>query len=331
MKIKLTLVFALIGITFLWANNRLKKVAPLRTNSVMSERINLKDGETVMVDSLLTKAYNHSNLVDNLSPFLSSPTLTKFDTDSNQVVDLVTYVNSIGGYRNLGYWSISPSQNWETSDDANTINSPTYSFYVPNDDSYDWTKIDGFTTYYHILFRDKAARTILFDQALESVLILCKNNPDDFRQRILKELDVLLKFTNSLNEKKVFTDEGIDKLKNYWMGFIYRRFKEDKVPLTEIKTCIIKAQTKLKEMSTYLQADSYYSYDLNGQISLLYSTQGFKLVNSTNFNEVKYELDKKVEYIKYMKSSNGDTYEVNGTSKAGGFTEVYDKNLKKMR
>lgn len=330
MKIKFTLLFALAGLTFLVANNIIKK-APERKNSVKSERISLKDGETIMMDSLLSKAYNHSELVNKSAAGFEALYLKKMDTDSNQILDLVTYVNSIGGYRNLGYWTISPSQYWETTDDAFTVNNPTYSFFVPNDDSYDWTKIDGFSRYYHTLFRDKTARTLLFDQALESVIVLCKKYPDDFRQRILKELDGLLAFTNTLNAKKVLTDEGIDKLNNYWKGFIYRRFKEDKVPLEEIKTCITTAQTKLKEIATYDQAKSYFGYELNGQISLLYSSEGYKLFSSSSFQEVKFELGKKVEYIKYTKSTSGDSYEIKGITKAGNFTETYDKNLKKLK
>jgi hypothetical protein len=330
MKIKFTLIFALACISILVANSIIKK-APERKTAYKNHLLTMKDGETISMDTLITKAYNHSKLVDKSASGFDDPILKNIDTDSNQVRDLVTYVNSIGGYRNLGYWTISPSQNWETTDDPNTINSPTYSFIAPNKDSYDWTKIDGFSNYYHSLFRNKAARTLLFNQALESVILLCKKYPDDFRQRILKELDALLSFTNTLNSKKVLTDEGVDKLNNYWKGFIYRRIKIDKIPLEEIKTSIVTAQTKLKELGTYEQAKSYFSFDLNNQISILYSLDGFKLYSSSSYMEVKFEEGKKIESVKYIKGSTGDTYEFKGVTKSGNFTEVYDKNLKKIK
>jgi hypothetical protein len=330
MKLKFTLFLALTGISILVANTIIKK-APERKNAYKSHLLTMKDGETIMLDTLISKAYNHSELVDKSAPGFDALVLKNMDTDSNQVRDLVTYVNSIGGYRNLGYWTIMPSQYWETTDDASTINSPTYSFIVPNDDSYDWTKIDGFSNYYHSLFKNKTARTMLFNQALESVILLCKKYPDDFRQRILKELDVLLAFTNTLNAKKVLTDEGVDKLNDYWKGFIYRRFTEDKISLEEIKTSIVTAQTKLKELGTYDQAKSYFSFELNNQISILYSLDGVKLFSSASYMEVKYEEGKKIESVAYKKASTGDTYEFKGVTKSGNFTEVYDKNLKKIK
>jgi hypothetical protein len=312
MSRKYTLVFIGVSIILLSATNIL-----FFKNGIHKFEYTLADGESLALDSIINPPKKEDLIIEKAFPSLNSAIIRSFETDSNNVNDLVTYINSISEYRNVGYWSIVPDTR---------ISFPTYAFY--NDDGYIWRKIDGFNDYYHRLFKSKTARTILFNQALDIVASLCKTYPSDFKKSVLKELDQLLIFTHTLKTLSPTTDT--DNLKDYWKGFIFRRHHLDNIPITEIQTSIINAQTKLKAIDVSKQPNAMYEININNQITFFYSSEKCILYSKSSLKEIPFTYETSLQKIKYLKDNTGDYYQLTGTNNSATFTYLYDKDLMKI-
>lgn len=286
-------------------------------NGIHKFEYTVADGESLTLNQIVNPKNKEDLIIEKTFPSMNSAIIRSFETDSNDVSDLVTYINSISEYRNVGYWSIVPDTR---------ISDPTYAFY--DDEGYIWRKINGFNEYYHRLFKSKTARTILFNQALDIVVSLCKTYPSDFKKSVLKELDQLLIFTNSLKTLSPSTDTDI--LNDYWKGFIFRRYQLDNIPITEIQTSIINAQTKLKAIDVSKQPDSMYEININKQITFFYSSEKCILYSKSSLKEISFTYETSLENIKYLKDNTGDYYQLTGTNNSGPFTCLYDKNLMKI-
>jgi hypothetical protein len=327
MKIKFTFVLITISIILLSATS----IFTIK-NGLHKYKYTLADGESLELDPIVNpprtpfyasliepgKEPNKDDLINEKSfPSLNSAIIRAFETDSNNIYDLITYTNSISANRNVGYWSIIP--------DAR-ISDPTYAFF--DKEGYVWRKIEGFSNYYHRLFKSKAARTILFNQALDIVVSLCKSYPSDFKNSVLKELEQLLIFTNSLQTISASTDT--DDLNDYWKGFIFRRYQLDNVPITEIQTSIINAQTKIKAIDVSKRPDAMYEININDQVTFYYSSEKYVLYSKSSAKEIPFTYETTVQKIKFLKDNTGDYYQLTGTNNSASFTYLYDKNLMKI-
>lgn len=337
----LTISFCLLSTTIIF----------LKKEGVHKSNITLNDGETLEIEPLINPTQKDDLIKENLITVNNSAIIRSFETDSNNVMDIMTYANSIASYRNLGYWSVIPNITYATSlseisskpqaklNESNyygliasdnvvrdRISSSVYAFYTPND-TYDWKKIDGFDNYYHRLFKNKTARTLLTEQGIEIVCNLCKEFPSDFKALMLKELAQLLQFTNYLNtSKKIDTDN----LNDYWKGFIFRRNKFDNVPLNEIQATLIKAQTKIKALDVSKQPDAMYEININSQVTLYYSCEKFTFSSNNSSKEISFTYETTVQNVKYLKDITGEYYQLSGFKNSKPFTYLYDKNLTKI-
>jgi hypothetical protein len=287
----------------------------------------LADGESLAINRIINPTQKQDLITEKSFPALNSAIIRSFETDSNNVMDLVTYANSISANRNVGYWSLIPYIYYGTEYSQTRISSPTYAF-ADEKYSYDWKKIGGFRKYYHNIFKSKTARTILFDQALDIVCSLCKSYPSDFKKLVLKELDQLLLFSNSLKTISPTTDT--DKLNDYWKGFVFRRYKLDNIPITEIQTAIINAQAKIKAIDISKQPDAMYEININNQVTFYYTNEKFTFYSKSSSKEISFTYETSVQTVKYLKDNAGEYYQLKGSKNSIPFTFLYDKNLLKI-
>ena len=222
----------------------------------------LNDGQTVLLDSILTK-FPDNSISENFSSInLSSAILRSFDSDTNNINDFKIYVNDLLINKYVDYWQVTPNSNSRLSDFR-------YIFEENNSD-FNWEKISGFGYYYHNLFRSKSARTVLFKKALDFIEVMCRIYPIDFKKRVLIELESLLKFTNTI--KFISLNNDIE-YEDYWEGFIVRRHFIDNVPVLEIQNSILEAINRIKNMTPTNTFNALYE------------------ITKINYNKVKGELD----------------------------------------
>jgi hypothetical protein len=277
----------------------------------------LKDGESIEIKSYFIDT-DEDLIVEKSLPNLNTAILRSFETETNSVKDITTYITHISKSRSIGYWLITPEF---------TVSDPTYAFYT-NNKGYDWNKINGLSNYYHSLFKNKTTRTFLFNQALDYTSIQCLKYPSDFKKNILKELDILLNFTNSLNN--INSKINTDNIKDYWKGFIYRRYAIDKVPISEIQSAIIKSQMKIKSIDTSKQPNNMYEFNINNQLTLFISSENYSLHSKKNFKKIIFNHNVSIEKIKYLKDDTGEYYQLTGLENGENINYLYNKNLDKI-
>ena len=312
----------------------------------------LADGESISIKTIFTPTKTKQFLNVSDITISSSAIIRSFENDSNNITDFITYANLVAENRNLGYWSVIPytiyAENW---DDLYTLGRiqagfsdntagflendhqifrdriSDYRYGFLNKSGIDWKKTEGFTNFYHRLFRSKAARTLLVDQAIDILVSLCNKYPSDFKSSVLNELGRLLAFTNTVNSLNITSTDGLN---DYWKGFIYRRYKSDKIPVSEIQNAIIKAQTKIKALDSSQQPDAMYELNFNNQISIYFSSQSTIIYSYINKKEIKLSIGTSVESIKYLKDNAGEYYSLTGTEDTKPISYLYDKNLNKI-
>lgn len=321
MKIKHIVITFLIFLILISATKSLPKKYGLLKFSYK-----LSDGEYLKLNPIINKSENEDLITDKSFPILNSAIIRSFETTSNNAIDFITYANLISKNRNLSYWSISPYTFYGKQFSNTRISDARYGFL--NKNGIDWNKSNGFKNFYHKIFQSKTARTILFNQALNIVFNLCEEYPADFTKQILNELNNLLLFTDSL--KTIDTSTDTDRLRNYWEGFIFRRYISDKVPILEIQTAIMDAQTKLKTINLSKQPDALYEININNQITFLYSSEKIIIHSNSNSKEILFTHSTYIKNIRYLKDMNGEYYQLNGNKNSIPFTYLYDKNLLKI-
>ena len=286
----------------------------------------LDDGETLFLAALIDP-YKRDDLFNRKAyPNVTAAVVRSFDNDSNNVNDLVTYANFVSETRNIGYWSVIPFTYYGETFSNTRISDPTYAFIEQN--NYDWKKITSFRNYYHLLFKNKAARTILADQAIDFLGTLCKTYPSDFKASLNKELSALLTYTNTLKPNSPLVNT--DRLGDYWKGFILRRVKLDNIPITEIQSTIIKAQAKIDSIDVKNQAEAMYELTVNNQIHVLYAIDKFKITSNSSPIELKFGYEVSLQSIFYNKDATGDFYMLNGFQNGKPFKWLFNKNLERV-
>jgi len=274
----------------------------------------IKDGETVQLDLILSK-FSENSIKENLEKTnITSAIIRSFDSDTNNINDLKLYVGDIIEREFLDYWTITP---------PSRLGDPTYVFHSDNRE-FDWRKIYGFGDYYHLLFRNKTTRTILFKNGLEFVETMCKIYPSDFKKRIIIELESLLKFTNTI--KYISFNDEIE-FENYWQGFIVRRHFTDKVPIIEIQNSIIESINKLKTSSPTNSFNALYEININNQITLFYSGEGKYVTTFTGEKKFSFKLDEQIKSIRFLRDLSGDYYQITTSNDVGEKRYLFSKSL----
>jgi hypothetical protein len=274
----------------------------------------LNDGETIQLDSIVS-TFSENSIKENLEKInLTSAIIRSFDSDSNNVNDLKLYVGDIFKRELIDYWSVNP---------PSRLGDPTYVFYL-NNGEFDWRKIYGFGDYYHLLFRNKTTRTLLFKKALDFVEIMCNVYPIDFKKRVLIELESLLKFTNTIKFIS-FNDEL--EFENYWQGFIVRRHFTDNVPIIEIQNSIIESINKLKASSPTNSFNALYEININNQITLFYSGEGTYVTTFTGEKNFSFKKNEYVKSIRFLRDLSGDYYQITTSNEISDKRYLLSKNL----
>lgn len=270
---------------------------------------NINDGEVLDIGNSLFVSdknddlfYQDDKKIKNTLPEINSALLRSFETEYITIKDVCKQIDN----QEIGYWDITPEK-------INLIDSLLFEKYFtlnPEKNEFRKSPPSIFEEFVHKLFQNKTARTYLFNHTLNYVSQLCKKYPSDFKLNILNELDELLLFTNSLqtNVNKINTDT----LEDYWKGFIYRRYITDKIPLSEIKTSLIIAQSKIKTINTEDQADAMYEYSINNQLVLYISANNYTIYSTKSGKKITFEKGVFIEKIKYLKGDDGEYYQLIG-------------------
>jgi hypothetical protein len=311
----------------------------------------LKDGETLIIDTLVSANSPFTLIKENNFPKLNSAIIRSFENDSNNVKDFITYTNLISENRNLGYWSLIPNVVYaENFSDAgpqqgfggnfagfvnnghlvlkDRVSDYRYGFYDQGS-GFNWPKIEGFGNYYHKIFQNKTARKILIEQAIDIVISLCKTFPSDFKNSVLKELETLLVFSNSIKSMNANTDT--DKFNDYWKGFLFRRNKIDNVPIIEIQDYILKAKNQIMDLDVSKNADAMYEISINNNIKLFYSIDKTVLYSNVSKNEISFDKNTILKSVKYLRDDKEEYYSFEGVKNGKQISLLFDGLLKEIK
>ncbi len=321
MKKGYILLVAFFSITLIAANLQLNNREGINKFS-----ISIKDGETYSFENIIESEEKGNFININSIPNYNNAILRSLETDSNNAIDLVTFVNSINEYRNFGYWSIIPKGYYDEDKPLAHISDPTYAF--PQENGYDWKKINGFNSYYRNLFLNKAARTILFKHALNIVSNLCKSYPADFKVMVLKEIDKLITFTYTLDSTSPSIDT--DEYNDYWKGFIFRRNKLDNIPSSEILNSLLNAKAVIKSVDVSNQPDAMFEFNINEQIIAYFASEKTTLRSKYTSKEVYFDNTIAVKKVKFLKDETGEYYQIIGTKNSSPINYLYDNNLNRI-
>jgi hypothetical protein len=121
-----------------------------------------------------------------------------------------------------------------------------------------------------------------------------------------------------------------DKLNDYWKGFVFRRYKLDNVPISEIQTAIINSQAKIKAIDISKQPDAMYEININNQVAFYYSNEKFIFYSKSSSKEISFTYETSVQDVKYLKDNSGEYYQLTGSKNSIPFNYLYDKNLLKI-
>ena len=284
---------------------------------------NLYDGEVLDIGNSLFVSdinddlfYQDDKKIKNTLPEINSALLRSFETEYITIKDVCKQIDN----QEIGYWDITPEK-------INLIDSLLFEkYFTLNPRKSPPSRLREsppsiFEEFVHKLFQNKTARTYLFNHTLNYVSQLCEKYPSDFKLNILNELDELLLFTNSLqtNLNKINTDT----LEDYWKGFIYRRYVTDKIPLSEIKSSLIIAQSKIKTINTEDQADAMYEYRINKQLVIYISANNYTIYSTKSGKKITFEKGVFIQKIKYLKGDDGEYYQLIGVKASKKYSDGF--------
>ena len=125
-----------------------------------------------------------------------------------------------------------------------------------------------------------------------------------------------------------YSVDNTRNLRNYWEGFIYRRYKTDKISKEEIQSSLNIAINKIKSINTSNQPDVICEITINNHLILFISANGFSIKSKLSTKEILFDKGEQIEEIKYLKDDTGDYYLIKGKKRTGNLKSLYDKYLK---
>jgi hypothetical protein len=315
---KQRLVFSLLAITLISGT-----LYFVQQSGVYTYNIHLEDGEYISTNAVINDMGVEELITSSDRSVFNSALVRSFDTDTNQVLDFINYANHVGANRNLGYWSNTPILYYDDEMDNNRVSDPIYAFTTVS--GLDFDKAQGFPNYYHRIFQNKTARSVLLNQTIEYVCLLCKRYPTDFKIGVLNELDLLIQFTQRLGT--LGPNTNTDYLRNYWEGFIYRRYVIDHIPPSEIEESLTQAKNKIKAIEVSSQPRAMYEIIINNTITLLYSSETLTVKSKISGKEIRFNYDTFVDKVRYLKDGTGEYYQIMGTKNNQPFSTLYNVSL----
>lgn len=82
--------------------------------------------------------------------------------------------------------------------------------------------------------------------------------------------------------------------------------------MSEIKSSLIIAQSKIKTINTEGQADAMYEYTINNQLVLYISANNYTIYSSKSGRKITFEKGVFIQKIKYLKGDDGEYYQLIG-------------------
>ena len=293
--------------------------------------VNIKNGDTLYLNEIYNKIKYKKYFDDDLYPKIDDNWLHKFDNIDNNINDLFIYFNSICLNRGMGYWRIEPKHKYQ----SNTISLPLYAFKAkeipkkfkkvvekyPNRDwskvtFYNHSKADKFQNFYYKLISNNVVRDKLIQLAIGILEEQVSDYPKDFKERILAELTKLKSFTNKVETLDSLIDTR--DLRNYWEGFIYRRYKLNHISPLTIRSYLDLAINRINLIEPS-ENMIYLNININDKINYCENYKSKFLINNNN----KIQLDSFMVLKKIIRSeySNPDEYLIQGYKENGEFIE----------
>jgi hypothetical protein len=316
MKISYRLILILLLGVFSALSTNLQNKRGFRKTEVK-----LTDGEIFQLDTFNFNSGNKELIGKEYYSKLNTALIRSLENDTNDIGDLISFINNNCINDNIGYSNILPYTS--TSGYSSKTAFPNGVYYEYNGwYNFNSERSEGILNYFHHLVQNKTARTFLFNQALEILVGLCKTYPKDFAKDVLKELDELLVFSNSI---KTINEKSYDSTreKSFWNGFIYRRYLLDQVHISEIQADIQLARQRISALDVSLQSDAMFEFSLNNQVSIFYSMDKFSLYSKINQKEIYFGKDFEITKVKFFKDLTGEYYQIH-------LVEGYNRIPKRM-
>jgi hypothetical protein len=249
-------------------------------------------------------------------PELSSALLRAYNTATNQPSDFVDYANQVATTTGMGYWFEVPANDYLF---TNTI--PFPDFYDAQN-NYLSAKSDGFYSYYHTVFQNKAARKVLSDAISNWIYKKCTQQPIDFKYRVLDELDYLME---ELMMFESLTEESfqLDAAEDYFVGFLFRRYATDGVPIQEIHDALFRLNSRIASIPDSSLPEAYYVYQINDDLEYCVTADEGYLKSVKTGNTYNFGLNGPL-LVQCLKDHSGTYYSFKTTEDEGGIVWLFD-------
>lgn len=298
---KLKVILVLFAAAFLFQSN----LNVVQKKGLVQFQLNLSDGEKIDLNKFMGSADVQGKLGDLRALYLNQETFGSFQksaiirsmapkgTDPSNLVEFVKYYLP-------DYFYPSPT----------ILSDFLYSDYIRFDGVYHWDKLYNIRSYYESVFQNQTARKIAFDAAVKFVVAQVENYPNDFKKSILLNIDSLILFTNYLRNNPNLLNDDYSAIqseldRSYFKGFIFRRIRDSKVPVSEVLSFLNIAKTQIQ---TAVPKDGFALVDIsiNSQVKVFLGAE-WKCFLYSPVNQKSVALIGFPRYIS-MYSENGKSF-----------------------
>jgi hypothetical protein len=258
------------------------------------KNITISNGEKVNIYEILNKQYSgyYTERIYDFDNFTNSAILNALAKDENDIQNLTSYLGWKIDNLGLGYF------NYLDKGDLSTYNGGwQLNFNYPQS-----------TKFYQTIFNNKSAREFLFYESLYMLKKLCKNSPQDFHNDIQKEVDDLLVFVKQLKSNP---NIKLSKYPPYLKGFILRRIKTNKVPISEIEGYLNTVKKELLMIKEQLPIEkSYCELNVNNEIEIIIGRKTTILKSKFSNNKFKLNIYEDLKELYYFEDNKNSFYKI---------------------
>ena len=301
---KLKVILVLFAAAFLFQSN----LNVVQKKGLVQFQLNLRDGERIDLYGFIQSEAVGQKLgalpdlfqsPESFNTFQKSAIVRSLAPQGMHPSTLVEYIKWNSEVRHLGYFQPDPI----------TLADARYSDFIFFNDKHHWDLLESFNSYYLSVFNSETARKIAFEGALEFVANMVENYPSDFKRSILAQIDGLILFTNYLKNNPYLLQEEdpkyVSESGSYFKGFIFRRIRNNHVPISEVLMDLNIAKAKIQSV---IPNDGFALIDIsiNEDIKIFYGAEA-KCFLYSNLNQKVEELNSFPNFIT-MYSENGKNF-----------------------
>ena len=258
------------------------------------KNITIKNGEKIEMSKILDSQYSeyYTEKIYDFDNFTNSAILNALSEENNDVQNLTSYLGWKIDNLGLGYF------NYLDNGDLSTFNGGwQLNFNYPQS-----------TQFYQTIFNNKPAREFLFYESLDMLKKLCKNSPQDFHNDLLIEVDNLLLFVKQL---KINSNIKLPKYPPYFKGFILRRIKTNKVPISEIEAYLNLLKKELLSIKGQLPIEkSYCNLNVNNEIEIIIGRNTTTLKSKFSKNTLQLKKNEDIKELYYFEDDKNSIYKI---------------------